>query len=212
MDSGSGWSRWKRSFSITRDIVGWSWSIAFDICSSLWECRVHRGSRGQPQSPGPSCCGGLVSSGKCQKFLRPSWRLCSLLSRRRSASSGFGSLSTYKQIKTCIIVWSNPIRLNWRPKTFFEIGPWQLGIVVKVCKLREQVVDILPYLAGMADNIHHIIPEVVVVKKCGGETYLTQPWWKGIVRYINPHSIRLSLTYLGKTMPTCYDIGSWFSG
>jgi hypothetical protein len=37
------------------------------------------------------------------------------------------------------------------------------------CKLREQVEDIWPHLKGFEDDIHRIIPPVVVLKRCGGE-------------------------------------------
>jgi hypothetical protein len=37
------------------------------------------------------------------------------------------------------------------------------------CKLREQVEDIWPHLKDFEDDIHRIIPPVVVLKRCGGE-------------------------------------------
>ena len=42
---------------------------------------------------------------------------------------------------------------------------------LQVCQSRDQVVEIFPLLKNMADTILHIIPEVAVVKKCGGTLY-----------------------------------------
>ena len=38
----------------------------------------------------------------------------------------------------------------------------------QVCELRDQVEDLLPNLKGFDDDVHRIIPSVVVVKRCGG--------------------------------------------